>query len=53
MYPARHVAGILDGHQKLLEWGWFQVTVANLIVIVLMVAVFALAVFAPFPKGKR
>ena len=35
-----------------VHWGWLQISVANLIVIVLMVAVFALAILLPFPKGR-
>jgi len=34
------------------HWGWFQISVANLLVIVLMLAVFVLALFLPFP-GRR
>jgi hypothetical protein len=35
-----------------IHWGWFQISVANLIVIVLMLVVFVLALFVPFP-GRR
>jgi hypothetical protein len=33
--------------------GPIQISVGNLVVILLMVAVFALAVLLPFPKDKR
>lgn len=37
-----------------LHWGVIQISVANLIVIIIMVAVFALALLLPFPtKGDR
>lgn len=35
-----------------LHWGVVQISLANLIVIGLMIAVFAIALFAPFP-GRR
>jgi hypothetical protein len=35
-----------------LDWGVIQISVANLIVIGLMLVVFALALFLPFP-GRR
>ena len=34
-----------------LKIGWLQISVSNLLVILLMVATFALAVFLPFPKS--
>jgi hypothetical protein len=36
-----------------LHWGVIQISVANFVVIVAMVVVFAAAVLLPFPKGKR
>jgi len=36
-----------------LKTGWLQISVSNLIVIVLMLIIFALAVFVPFPKDKE
>jgi ubiquinol-cytochrome c reductase cytochrome b subunit len=42
----------LGGAQRVIEFGWFRITVANLVVVVLMVAVFILAVALPFPKGR-
>jgi len=35
-----------------LHWGVIQISAANLIVIVLMLLVFAIALFAPFPGDK-
>jgi hypothetical protein len=48
------VASAIDlnhpGHY--LHWGVIQISVANLIVIGLMVAVFVLAILLPFPKDR-
>ena len=47
------IGGILDGQQRILEWGWLKVTVANLVVIIVMVILFVAALVVPFPRGKR
>jgi hypothetical protein len=36
-----------------LQWHIFLISVANLIVIILMVVTFAVALFAPFPGRRR
>jgi hypothetical protein len=36
-----------------LHWGVIQISVGNLIVIGLMVLVFLIALFAPFPGRRR
>jgi hypothetical protein len=36
-----------------VHWGVVQISVANLVVIVGMVVVFAAALLLPFPKGRR
>jgi len=36
-----------------IHWHWFDISVANFIVIVLMVVAFAGALFAPFPGRRR
>ena len=36
-----------------LQWGVIQISAANLVVILLMLAVFGLALFAPFPGRRR
>ncbi len=43
----------MDGVGPYLHWGVIQISVANLVVILLMVAVFVLALFLPFPGGRR
>ena len=35
-----------------LNWGIIQISLANLIVIILMLVVFAIAVLVPFPRDK-
>ena len=36
-----------------VHWGFVQISVANLVVIALMIAVFVVAVLAPFPGRRR
>jgi hypothetical protein len=36
-----------------LHWHFFQMSVANAIVIVLMIVVFIAAILIPFPKRRR
>ena len=47
------LSGDLDGPARYLQWGPIQISVANLVVILLMVVVFVLAILLPFPKGRR
>jgi hypothetical protein len=42
----------LDHTGHYLHWGFIQISVANLVVIVLMVLVFIAAILLPFPKGR-
>ena len=44
------VASLLGGKPHYVHFGGLSISVANLVVIVLMIVVFALAVVAPFPK---
>jgi len=44
----------LNGRPRYIHEGWFLISVANLTVIVLMIAVFCLALVLPFPhRGER
>jgi hypothetical protein len=43
----------MNHHAVYLKWGWIQVSVTNLIVILLMFTIFALAIFLPFPNKKK
>jgi hypothetical protein len=36
-----------------LQSGWFQISISNLAVILLMLAIFTLALFLPFPDEKK
>lgn len=42
----------MDAPARVVEWGFIQLSVPNLIVIGLMIAVFVLALVVPFP-GHR
>ena len=43
----------LNGSGHYIHLGFFQISRANLIVILLMIAVFVLAIFLPFPRHKE
>ena len=47
------IASILGGKPHYIHLGWFVISVANLVVIGLMVAVFVLAIVLPFPRGRE
>ncbi len=36
-----------------IHWGFIRISLANLIVIALMIVVFVVALFAPFPRGRN
>jgi hypothetical protein len=42
----------LDGRPRYVHAGWFLISVANLTVILLMIAVFCLALVLPFPGDR-
>jgi hypothetical protein len=44
-------SGLLGGHAHFLHWGVVQISLANLIVIVLMLVVFVLAVVFRMPDS--
>lgn len=52
---ARMIAAIfnLNGHAGFLHWHFIQVSVPNLIVIVLMLVLFVVALVTPFPGAGR
>jgi hypothetical protein len=43
----------MNNHGRFLHWGVIQISVANLVVILLMLIVFVIALYAPFPGRKR
>jgi len=46
-------SGPLHNPTHYITWGWASISVPNLVVIAIMVALFALAVLVPFPKGRH
>ncbi len=42
----------LNGNGSYLTWGWFSISYGNLAVILVMVALFLLALVVPFPGSK-
>ena len=43
----------MEGVPQYLSWWFIQISVPNLIVIVLMVVVFVIALMAPYPRRPR
>ena len=43
----------LNGTGHYIHWGFIQISAANLVVIILMIAVFVLAILLPFPRRKE
>lgn len=43
----------LNGPGYYIHWGFVQLSLANLVVIALMVAVFILALVLPFPGNRK
>jgi hypothetical protein len=43
----------LNDPARYLHWHFFQMSVANVVVIVLMIVVFIAAILIPFPKRRR
>ena len=42
----------LGGSGRYVHWGFIQISVANLVVILLMILVFIAAILLPFPRRK-
>ena len=38
---------------KYIHWGFFQMSLANFVMILVMLAVFVLAILLPFPGARR
>jgi hypothetical protein len=57
MAPPVHVVSAalfdLSHPAHYLHWHSFQMSVANVVVILLMIAVFVAAILVPFPKRER
>jgi hypothetical protein len=43
----------LSNPAEYVHWHFFQMSVANVVLILLMIAVFILAILIPFPKRPR
>ncbi len=43
----------LNHHASYVHWHFFEMSVGNVVVIVLMLLVFVAALFAPFPGSHR
>jgi hypothetical protein len=46
-------SGLLSKPAYFLHWGVVQISLANFLVVVAMIVVFALALILPFPHGPR
>lgn len=51
--PFEIVAGALNDPATYLQWGWLGVSVTNLAVMLIMMAIFVLAVLLPFPHHEE
>ena len=47
-----HLASVSDP-ATYVGWGWLSVSIPNLIVILVMIALFVLAIVLPFPHGRN
>ncbi len=47
------LAGPLNGRIKFLHWGVIEISLANLVMIGIMIAIFVLALVIPFPHGSQ
>jgi hypothetical protein len=52
MGAQRLLAVGLDGKAHFIGWGPIQISVANLVVIAIIVALFVVAIVVPFPKPR-
>jgi hypothetical protein len=51
-FPAAAVFN-LNHPAHTVHWHFFSMSVSNVVVIVLMLVVFAVAILAPFPRDRR
>ena len=53
--PTMSLAAIINLNHpaSYVHWGFFQMSVSNLVVIVLMIVIFAAAIALPFPGSAR
>ena len=43
---------LAEGAGRYVHWGVVQISVTNLVIIAVMIVLFALALFLPFPKAR-
>ena len=43
----------LDGKAHFIGWGAIQISLANLVMIAIIIALFVLALLVPFPKPRN
>jgi hypothetical protein len=43
----------LDGKAHFMGWGVIQISLANLVMIAIIIALFVLALLVPFPKPRN
>jgi hypothetical protein len=53
--PSLLLGALIDLHKPahVVHWHFFQMSVANIVAILLMLVVFALAILVPFPGSRR
>jgi hypothetical protein len=47
------LSGNLDQPARYIDWGPIQISVGNLVMIAVIIVLFVVAIFLPFPKGRR
>lgn len=45
-------SGSVGDPSTYLQWGWFQISVPNLVFMLLTIAIFVLAIVLPFPHDE-
>jgi hypothetical protein len=55
LLPATLISAVvnLDGRPRYVHSGWFLISFANLVVVLAMIAVFAIAIALPFPRARK
>jgi bacteriorhodopsin len=46
-------AAVMASTPHVLQWGWFSIELANLLVILSMIVLFVLALVVPFGRASR
>jgi|BarGraIncu00222A_1022003.scaffolds.fasta_scaffold00040_12 hypothetical protein len=51
--PMTALTGNLNGPGHYIDWGPIQISLANLVMILIGLALFVAALLLPFPKGRK